>query len=68
VAIVKLDAIAEDVKMDTIAEEKMIEEDLQEEKKLLSIKILEEEKEKQINKEKQDLVRRNLRSELLLSG
>ena len=54
-AIANLDAIAEEVKMDSLAEEKMIEEDLKEEKKLLSIKILEEEKEKQINKVKQDL-------------
>jgi hypothetical protein len=36
-----LDAIAEDVKMDALAEKKMFEEDLQAEKKLLSIKILE---------------------------
>lgn len=54
-AIAKMDAIAEEVKLDALAEEKMIEEDLKEEKERLSIKILEEEKEKQNNKEKQDL-------------
>ena len=54
--IAKLDAIAEEVKLDAIAEEKMIEEDLMEEKELLLIQILKEKNQKQINKEKQDLV------------
>ena len=56
IAIAKLDAITEELKMDALAEERMIEEDAKEEKeRLMTKKILEEEKEKLINKEKQDL-------------
>jgi hypothetical protein len=55
IAIAKLDAIAEELKMDALAEERMIEGDVKDEKERLMTKILEEEKEKQINKEKQDL-------------
>ena len=53
IAIAKLDAIAEELKMDALAEERMIEGDVKDEKERLMTKILEEEKEKQINKEKQ---------------
>jgi hypothetical protein len=53
--IAKLDAIAEEVKMDSLAEEKTIKDNLKGEKERLPIKILKEEKEKQSNKEKQDL-------------